>query len=54
MPQPDVLHRSDLHVVGYRDGHTAKACGSDMEAVMLELEVAVLPGSQAERAAHDP
>lgn len=41
MRQPDVLYRSYLYVVGYRDDHIAKAYDSDVDAVILELEDAV-------------
>lgn len=43
MRQPDVLYRSYLYVVGYRDDHIAKAYDSDVDAVILELEDAVAP-----------
>lgn len=43
MRPPDVLYRSYLYVVGYRDDHIAKAYDSDVDAVILELEDAVAP-----------
>ena len=43
MRQSEVLFRSYLYVVGYREDHIAKAYGSDVDAVILELEDAVAP-----------